>query len=57
VRMRFVGLPMIVKYPPYDSGLLSGQQLRHGPEIVDPAAAAWQARSPAYFIRIRAPGL
>ncbi len=57
MRMRFVGLPMIVKYPPYDSGLLSGQQLRHGPEIVDPAAAAWQARSPAYFIRIRAPGL
>ncbi len=35
-RMRFVGLPMAVKY----SDRFKARERRHAPEILDPAAAA-----------------
>ncbi len=47
MRMRFVGLPMVVKYPPYDSGPVQGAELGHeaAGEPLDPATVARQASS------------
>jgi hypothetical protein len=45
--MRFVGLPMVVKYPSYDSGPAQGAELGQeaAGEPLDPATAARQAPS------------
>jgi hypothetical protein len=47
VRRRFVGLPMVVKSPPYDSGPVKGAELGHeaAGEALDPATVARQASS------------
>jgi hypothetical protein len=45
--MRFVGLPMVVKYPSYDSGPVQGGELGHeaAGEPLVPATVARQASS------------